>query len=126
MSENTINLTSIGPANDNTALVQRLQIMSNTFVTITSELDLDKVLQRIADAARDVAQAQYAAMGVVNEAGIITSFITSGISSEDREKIGALPRGHGLLGVLIKQGQPLRVPKIAADPRSCGFPPNHP
>lgn len=126
MSENTIDRTSIGPASDNTSLMLRLQIMSNTFVTITSELDLDKVLQRIADAARDVAQAQYAAMGVVNEAGIITSFITSGISNEEREKIGALPRGHGLLGVLIKQGQPLRVPKISADPRSCGFPPNHP
>ena len=113
-------------ANLDNPLIRRLQTISNAFVTISSELDLDRVLQRIADTAREVAQARYAALGVVDEAGVIISFITSGLSTEEREKIGDLPRGHGLLGVLIKQGQPLRVPKISDDPRSCGFPPNHP
>lgn len=115
-----------GSLPENSELSKRLQILSNAFVAITSELDLDKVLQLIADAAREVAGAQYAAIGVVDEHGIIKSFITSGLSKKEREKIGELPRGHGLLGVLIKQGQPLRIPKIADDPRSCGFPSNHP
>jgi signal transduction histidine kinase len=112
------------PGND--AIIGRLQAISNAFVAITSELDLDVVLQKIADTAREVGRATYAAMGVVDENGSITSFLTSGLSQEQRELLGEPPRGHGLLGVLIKQGQPLRVPVISEDPRSCGFPPNHP
>lgn len=111
---------------NNDEIIGRLQAISNAFVAITSELDLDVVLQKIADTARDVGQARYAALGVVDDTGLITSFITSGISKEQRELLGEPPQGHGLLGVLIKQGQPLRIPVIAEDPRSCGFPPNHP
>lgn len=119
-------LFSSPAAPDGDSIIGRLQAISNAFVAITSELDLDVVLQKIADTAREVGKAQYAAMGVVDENGLITSFITSGITQEQRELLGEPPRGHGLLGVLIQQGQPLRIPNIAADPRSCGFPPNHP
>lgn len=111
---------------DGNSIIGRLQAISNAFVAITSELDLDMVLQRIADTAREVGRANYAALGVVDENGMITSFITSGITKEQRELLGEPPRGHGLLGVLITQGQPLRIPVISEDPRSCGFPPNHP
>ena len=112
------------PDGDN--IIGRLQAISNAFVAITSELDLDVVLQTIADTAREVGKARYAAMGVLDENGRITSFITSGITKEQRELLGEPPQGHGLLGALIKEGQPLRIPVISEDPRSCGFPPNHP
>jgi PAS domain S-box-containing protein len=65
-------------------------------------------------------------LGVSDEAGRIEQFITAGISPEERAAIGPLPQGHGLLGVLIHEGVPLLIPEIAADPRSSGFPPNHP
>lgn len=117
---------SLPSGSDGDSIIGRLQAISNAFVAITSELDLDVVLQKIADTAREVGKAKYAAMGVVDETGLITSFITSGITKEQRKLLGEPPRGHGLLGALIKQGQPLRIPNIAEDPRSCGFPPNHP
>lgn len=105
---------------------ERLQALVSASVAISSELDLDLVLQNIADTAREFARAHYAAIGIVNDQGIITSFITSGISKEQREKIGEPPRGHGLLGVLIKQGKSLRVRDMSKDERRSGFPPNHP
>jgi signal transduction histidine kinase len=111
---------------DNLLIIQRLQSLVSASVAVSSELDLDRVLQRIADYAREFAQAEYAAMGIVDEDGVILSFITSGISKEEREKIGEPPRGHGLLGVLIKQGKALRVRDMTKDPRRSGFPPNHP
>lgn len=107
-------------------LVARLQTTANAFVAITQELELDAVFQLIADTARLVANSKYAALGIVDDDGLITSFITSGISKEQRESIGALPRGHGLLGILIKEGRTLRVQDINKDPRRYGFPPNHP
>jgi adenylate cyclase len=113
-------------APEDSAILPHLQALVNASLQVTSALDLDKVLQRIADTARDFAGAAYAALGIVDEQGIITSFITSGISPEEREKIGEPPRGHGLLGVLIKQGKPLRVSDISKDTRRSGFPPNHP
>ncbi|MEI6046167.1 MAG: GAF domain-containing protein, partial [Chloroflexota bacterium] len=107
-------------------LLERLQALTNANLIVSSELDLDTVLQRIADTARQFANAAYAAVGILDEYGSITSFITSGISKEEREKIGELPHGHGLLGVLIRQGKALRVGDMSKDPRRSGFPPNHP
>jgi K+-sensing histidine kinase KdpD len=107
-------------------IFQRLEALTNAVLAISSVSDLDAVLQSIADNARQFGNADYAALGIVNEQGIITSFITSGISKEEREKIGEPPSGHGLLGVLIKQGKPLRVKDMSKDPRRSGFPPNHP
>jgi signal transduction histidine kinase len=95
-------------------------------LAVASELDVAVVLQRIVDLAREVGRARYAALGVSDETGQIEQFITAGISPAERAAIGPLPRGHGLLGVLIHEGQPLLIPDIAADPRSSGFPPHHP
>ncbi len=107
-------------------MMQQLEALTTANVDITRELNLEMVLQRIADTARDFGGANYSALGIVNSAGVITSFITSGISQTEREQIGAPPRGHGLLGILIEQGQPLRVPDMSRDPRRSGFPPHHP
>lgn len=93
---------------------------------IGAELDVDLVLQRVVDLARTVVPSRYAALGVCDDQGVIQQFITSGIDAETRAAIGPLPRGYGLLGELIHQGRPLIVPVIANDPRSVGFPPNHP
>ena len=71
-------------------------------------------------------RAQYAALGIVDERRPITQFITSGISSEQRSAIGDLPRGHGLLGLIIRENRSYRIPKISAHPESYGFPANHP
>jgi len=89
-------------------------------------LDVEQVLQLIVDRVRELVAAQYAALGIVDEEGLITQFITSGISLEQRQAIGDLPRGRGLLGLIIRENRPYRIPRIASHPESYGFPPNHP
>lgn len=93
---------------------------------ISGALDVDQVLQLIVDRVRGLADAEYAALGIVNEDGVIQQFLTSGLDAERRQRIGALPRGHGLLGLLIRERASIRIPDIAGDPRRHGFPPNHP
>ncbi len=93
---------------------------------VASEVQLAAILQRLVDLARDVIPSKYAALGVADERGHITEFITSGITPLERVRIGPIPQGHGMLGALIYDRTPMIVPDIAADPRSFGFPPNHP
>jgi signal transduction histidine kinase len=93
---------------------------------IAAELDPEVVLRLIVDQVRDLADAQYAALGIVDAEGQIERFITSGIGAAQRELIGEPPRGRGLLGLIIREGRSYLVPDISADPRSAGFPPNHP
>ncbi len=93
---------------------------------IAGVLDLDRVLQLITDRVRELAHAQYAALGIVDQEGGIDRFITSGINRADRERIGALPHGHGLLGVIARESHPVRVHDIDDDPRRYGFPAHHP
>jgi signal transduction histidine kinase len=105
---------------------RELATVNTAIRSISSALDLSHVLQSIADAARELVQSRYAALGVADERGRIVQFITSGITPDERAAIGPLPQGHGLLGALIQEGKPLRIPDIARDPRSHGFPPHHP
>ncbi|HEU4572383.1 MAG TPA: GAF domain-containing sensor histidine kinase [Candidatus Limnocylindrales bacterium] len=93
---------------------------------ISSVLQVDEVLQVIVDRVRDLVGAGYAALGIVDAYGFIESFITSGISTDQRARIGAPPVGRGLLGLIIREGRAYRIPDIAAHPDSVGFPPNHP
>jgi len=93
---------------------------------IAGELDLDRVLQLMVDSVRDLVGSRYAALGIVDANGRIERFITSGMSAATRARIGALPRGHGLLGTIIREGRVLRIPDIAGHPDTYGFPPNHP
>ena len=87
---------------------------------------VDDVLQVIVDQIRPLVGARYAALGIVGSHGVIERFITSGIDRTERAAIGALPRGHGLLGLIIRENRSFRIPDIAVDPRGYGFPPNHP
>ncbi len=105
---------------------QRLEALDTATRAIAEVLDVDDVLQLIVDRVCDLAGAQYAALGIVDRFGGIERFITTGISGEGREQIGSPPRGHGLLGLIIREGQSYRIPDIGAHPDSYGFPPNHP
>ena len=93
---------------------------------IAGELDLDRVLQLIVDSVRELVAARYAALGIVGGDGAIERFITSGMSAETRAQIGPVPRGHGLLGTIIRDGVTLRIPDIAQHPDTYGFPAHHP
>ncbi len=105
---------------------QQLSALNAAGLALTSELDRDEVLQRVVDQARAVASAKYAALGVFDEEGVVGTFTTSGISPAERARIGPLPHGLGLLGLLQKEKRPLRVADIAEHPASVGFPKNHP
>jgi len=93
---------------------------------ISGVLDVEQVLQVIVDRVRELVSAQYAALGIVDEAGVITEFITSGITPEQRAAIGDLPHGRGLLGLIIRENRGYRIAHISEHPESYGFPPNHP
>lgn len=104
----------------------RTELLIEAGLTLASELSLGAVLQRIVELAMDITGARYGALGVLGEDGRIEEFITEGITPEERAAIGDPPAGHGILGVIISEARPLRLDDVAADPRSKGFPPNHP
>ena len=105
----------------------QLDALREASIALTTELDMGLVLQRVVDRSRSLVHTQYAALGVLDEQGqYIEQFITSGLDPAVRAQMGELPRGHGLLGALITEGKPIVIPEIGADPRSVGFPPNHP
>ena len=105
----------------------RLRTLLETGIAISSELSLDTVLERIVEAAAALTGARYAALGVIDRSGTaLERFVTTGFDEETRAAIGDLPRGRGILGVLIREAQVLRLHDLQQDPRSVGFPPNHP
>src|SRR5919201_1901018 len=105
----------------------RLRTLLETGIAISSELSLDAVLERIVQAAAALTGARYVALGVIDRSGTaLERFITTGIDEQRRAAIGDLPRGRGILGVLINEAQVLRLHDLQEDPRSVGFPPNHP
>ena len=115
------------PAVTNTQdALEELRALTEAGVALTSELALETVLQRVVDIARELIGARYAALSVLGPSGEITRFITSGVSAEEREAIGDVPSGKGLLGVLLHEGDSLRLETISGDPRSASFPPSHP
>jgi signal transduction histidine kinase len=103
-----------------------LEALSEAVGAVAGELDVETVLQLIVDRVRSLVGAQYAALGIVDDQRRIERFITSGISAEERARLGPLPEGHGLLGLIITEGRSLRVPDIGSHPASSGFPPHHP
>ncbi|HYN89987.1 MAG TPA: GAF domain-containing sensor histidine kinase [Ardenticatenaceae bacterium] len=104
----------------------RLDALYQANLALGSDLALEKVLQRVVDLSRELLDARYAALGVLDEDGKLRQFITSGIDAHTRARIGPLPHGLGLLGYLMHKGEPIRVDDIQAHPESVGFPPNHP
>ena len=93
---------------------------------IAGLLSVDDVLQVIVDQVRPLVGARYAALGIVDGQGVIERFITSGMDDATRAGIGQLPRGHGFLGLIIRENASFRIPDIAEDARRYGFPPHHP
>jgi signal transduction histidine kinase len=93
---------------------------------ITQDLTLPVVLRRIAEAARDLVGARYAALGVIAATGGLAEFVHVGMAPEDVVRIGHLPQGKGLLGALIDDPHAIRLDRIGQDPRSAGFPAGHP
>jgi signal transduction histidine kinase len=94
---------------------------------VLAELDLDVVLERVLDSARELTGARYAAIGVLDDSrSELSQFITRGIDPAAHAAIGALPRGHGVLGALIEDPVPLRLEDVGHHPRSYGFPRGHP
>ena len=87
---------------------------------------VNDMLVRLADAAREVTHARYAAIGVVGPDGQISDFFTSGLDEDARRRIGDPPRGLGLLGAIRSSAGPIRIADIGADPRATGFPEGHP
>ena len=105
----------------------RLRALFEAGLAVSSELGLDALLHRLAETAAELTGARYAALGVIDASGSeLERFLTYGIDSDTRAEIGALPRGRGILGVLIREARPLRLHDLAEDPRSVGFPPGHP
>jgi signal transduction histidine kinase len=110
-------------------LADRLQGLLQAVVAIGSHLDLDEVLHRIVNTAAELADAKYAALGVLDPASSerrLSRFITIGIGAADIARIGDLPHGRGVLGVLIDEPRAIRLTDLAEHPASYGFPPNHP
>lgn len=93
---------------------------------IAGLLNLEDALQLIVERVRSLVGARYAALGIVGSDDRIQRFITSGMSPHQREAIGPLPRGRGLLGLIIRNARSYRIPNVAAHRDSSGFPENHP
>jgi signal transduction histidine kinase len=109
------------------ASLDRLRILVDAGIALSSELSLDALLQRLVDTAAELTGARYAALGVIDKTGqALERFLTSGLDDDARAAIGELPHGRGILGVLIRDAKPLRLEDLSRDPRSVGFPPEHP
>jgi signal transduction histidine kinase len=105
----------------------RLRALVDAGVALTSELSLEGLLQRLVELAAELTGARYAALGVIDPSGSqLERFLTHGIDDSTRAAIGEPPHGRGILGVLIREAKPLRLNDLTRDPRSVGFPPDHP
>ena len=106
------------------ARVERLLEVGRSLV---AELHLPNVLDRVLEVAREITGSRYAALGILDEEKReLEQFLTVGIDDEQRSRIGSLPRGHGVLGLLIRDPRPLRLDDVGSHPDSYGFPPDHP
>ncbi len=106
---------------------ERIERLVRITPELVGELRLDRVLQRVADLGREVLSARYSAIGLLNpDNETLASFTTSGLGDAERARIGTLPIGHGVLGLVIREGQMVRLPDIQRHPASVGFPKHHP
>jgi signal transduction histidine kinase len=104
----------------------RLRRLLKANHSIVQELSLDAVLRRLVATAKDVSGARYAALGVIGGDGTLEQFLHVGMEDDTVRAIGELPKGRGVLGVLIDDPKPIRLTQIDQDPRSSGFPDGHP
>jgi signal transduction histidine kinase len=105
----------------------RIEGLVRMGMTLSRHLDLEEVLQTLVDAARQLVSARYAALGVLDRSGTrLSRFLHSGVDEATAERIGHLPTGEGILGLIIEEARTLRLADLALHPRSCGFPEGHP
>ncbi|MER5713310.1 MULTISPECIES: GAF domain-containing sensor histidine kinase [unclassified Streptomyces] len=104
----------------------RLNGLLEAVMSVGRELDLPQVLRGIVEAAVILVDAEYGALGVIGDDSRLSEFLPIGIGDDLREQIGDLPSGHGILGELIRNPQPLRLAELSEHPASYGFPPHHP
>src|SRR4051812_49102400 len=138
----------VARAEDVLDVEDRQRRLLDAVVSVASDLSLPDTLRRIAELAADLADAEYAALGVLGPDGMLSQFVTAGpeppapgppgrggvlsisppagVDDELRGRIGALPTGHGILGVLTRAPGPLRIAALSPHGGSVGFPPNHP
>jgi signal transduction histidine kinase len=100
--------------------------VSQVVLAVASQLSVRDVLQVIVRSARSLAGARYAALGVPDEAGTFAEFVVDGLTAREQAAIGPLPRNHGMLGVVLREGKPVRLADIRSDPRFWGWPAAHP
>src|SRR5262245_56349847 len=106
---------------------QRLARLIDVGRSLLAELDIDVLLDRLLETAAELTGARYAAIGILDDSRReLGRFITRGIDEETHRAIGDLPRGRGILGLLIDDPHPLRLGDVGDHPRSYGFPPGHP
>ncbi len=106
---------------------RRLRRLIDVGRGLLSQLDLEALLDQVLETAREITGARYAALGILDpDRRELERFITRGVDADTHRAIGDLPRGRGLLGVLIDSPQPLRIPSVGEHPKSYGFPPGHP
>ena len=108
------------------ARAERLAALEAATRAVAAELDIDRVLNVIVERVRELVDARFAALGIADGRGRIERFISSGVTPEQRGRIGPVPHGMGLLGRIIREGRTLRVDDIRQDPTAYGFPPHHP
>jgi signal transduction histidine kinase len=112
---------------ESTGQRDRLRALVDAGIALSSELSRDALLQRLVETAAELTGARYVALGVVAQDGReLERLVTHGMDPAVRAAIGELPRGRGILGVIMREGAPLRLHEIADHPASVGFPPNHP
>jgi signal transduction histidine kinase len=116
----------VARAEDILDVEDRLRRLLDAAVSVASDLSLPDTLRRIVELAVDLADARYGALGVLGEDGMLSQFVTAGVDDELRRRIGDLPTGHGILGVLIRDPRPLRIADLSKHGGRVGFPPNHP
>jgi signal transduction histidine kinase len=104
----------------------RVHVLLEAVVAVGGNLDLEIVLRKIIETAVPLVQARYGALGVIGDDGRLTEFIPVGLDEAQIAAIDHWPEGHGLLGTLIRDPRPLRMPDLSAHPESHGFPPGHP
>src|SRR5215211_4260773 len=109
------------------AVADRMRALLEAGVALTSELSLEALLQRLVETAAELTEARYAALGVIDPSGTeLERFVTTGIDPQTHAAIGDLPRGRGILGILIRDAAVLRLHDLREDPRAVGFPQHHP
>ena len=111
---------------ENETLRSRIAGLTQAFLRISEGLDLDTVLQEVVDGARSLVGARYGAILIFDDSGSVRDFITSGVTPEEREKVGRWPSGCGLLGYMNEVDGPVRLSDVTSHSKSVGVPRHHP